>query len=157
MRRMTFAAFVGWPATAAMGQAAAVEFVRFDGAMGQVAELAGDRATLFDDSGKAVLQGSSDFVRRYAGSKDGTVLEWDLEYDRVRISPAGAKGAWLSCADLKPMTVACSTRLEAGAGGVLTIKRRGDGSGGRGIAEDAGKSPAGALPMCPGDPRCPKL
>jgi len=168
-------------AAAAIGLTAAPASAQQSSAPERI-EFLGSRATVLDGNGRPVFRGTPDFVLKYAGS-DGVVQAWNPDLRRVRIGAAGAKEAWLRCSDLKPMAVACAAvpdpedvaaaLLGADAdepGKPEVAKTRGFSLGSRparaarpapakaaSAAPRKSATPASAIPLCPGDPRCPGL
>ena len=120
-----------------------------------------DSIVVFGDDNTPLFRGSPSFALGFAGNQDGRVYEWDTVRQRVRISPPGQPGAWVACNDVAPMTIACSGVLRISSEGKLVLENRRAGAGGlRGGDEgpvDSAGVPPGAVPNCPGDPRCPRV
>ncbi len=138
-----------------LAQAFPITMVQFDGAAGQTVQLKEPKAVVYGADDMPLYQGTRDFILKSSGSTDGAVLAWDIARQKVRISPAGKPQHWLSCADLQPMTVACSTSLRISGDGALVIGGT-NGKPKRGIeAKPLDPGIRSRLPDCPGDPRCP--
>ncbi len=138
-----------------LAQAFPITMVQFDGGAGQTAQLKEGKAVVYGADDMPLYQGTRDFILKSSGSADGSVLAWDIARQKVRISPAGKPQHWLSCADLQPMTVACSTSLRISSDGALVI---GGAKGKPMRGADIKPLDPGIrtrLPDCPGDPRCP--
>lgn len=129
------------------------DHVQFSGGAAEKASFKGADAVVYDAAGDPQFKGSQAFVFALAGNPDGRVFEWDVSEERVRISADGSPALWLSCNDLQPMDNACRSRPRPSK---PAARRGGMRSSNFGSGEDEGE-PQGALPSCPGDPRCPKL
>jgi hypothetical protein len=111
-----------------------------------IVALKTDSAVAYGDDGKPLFRAPRDYLLRVAGNPDGHVTQYDAENRMVRISPAQAPGVWLSCAEVAPMKNACA----AGTPSRGPTRRPSRGT-------TAKPTPLGAIPACPGDPRCPRL
>lgn len=130
--------------------------VTFRGAAQSRVELAQRTAVALDTSGKPLFVADSKFLFAYAGNPSRRAQEWDPVRQRVRISVGKSMPLWLRCADLKPMAIACTgLRFRAMRDGSIEI---GAPVGGTRSRSDQGAvlPGAGAIPACPGDPRCPR-
>jgi hypothetical protein len=101
----------------------------------EVFELKGDSAIVLDDNDMPVFFADRAFLVDLLGTQ-GEIFE--VTPGRVRISRDGEEGVWLRCADLKPIK-ACGEQATV----VSRSRQRDD-------------ARAGGVPVCPGDPRCPK-
>ena len=101
----------------------------------EVFELKGDNAVVLDDNDMPVFLADRAFLIDLLGT-EGEIFA--ATPGRVRISRDGEEGVWLRCADLKPLKV-CGEQTNV----VRRSRQRDD-------------SRAGGVPVCPGDPRCPK-
>jgi hypothetical protein len=146
-------------ASGAFAQAFSIRSVEFNGGTVQTAQPTVETLVVFGDDDRALFRGSRDFAFGFAGNPAGRVYEWDTQRQMVRISPAGQPGAWLACGDLAAMPVACAGTLRISSQGKLVVEdRRGSRGDRRGGADPtADNGPAGAVPNCPGDPRCPRV
>ena len=142
-------------ATPVLAQAFPITMVQFDGAAGQTIQLKDAKAVVYGADDTPMYQGNRDVILKAAASTTGDVLAWDIARQKVRISATGKPQVWLSCADLQPMSVACSTSLRISSDGALVI----GGSNGKpkrgAAATPLDPGVRGRLPDCPGDPRCP--
>ena len=170
----------GFLALAVAGTAAAqsirVDKVRFV-ENGPKLVFAEEPVTAYGDDGERLFRGSRAFILGYAKS-DGTVREWHVSRNRVRIGESEKGGVWLSCDQLEAMPVACASAASFTGGGVVTI----GGAPGRAavatprvsptkgfalpkkaataprrVRTGAARGTSDALPLCPGDPRCPSM
>jgi hypothetical protein len=116
----------------------------------QILELAAPFATVSDDAGTPLFEGDREFILGFAKNPRGVVYSWDQPGQRIRINASGAAGAWLACSSVRPMSEACKGQAQAGV--APPMRRRPPASRGPAAAQ-----PASALPMCPGDARCPRL
>lgn len=116
-----------------------------------------DKITVFNDAGRPAFRTTRDFLLKLVGTPTLVAVEWHVVRERVRVSGAGREGLWLSCNDLEPGALICSTRPRL-VGTILEIV-------GAGAADARGPGPdqpepdqaaPAALPTCPGDARCPK-
>ena len=114
----------------------------------QTVQLKGDTATVYDRDGKALLVGSRAYIGLLAGST-GKVAEWDVRGDKVKLQGVGQE-TWLACRELRPMAVACTLLPTTNNAGdlVLAPVERSE------LTRNFGGM--GRLPVCPGDPRCPR-
>jgi hypothetical protein len=155
------AAAAAMSASPVLGQAFSIRNVQFSGGTVQTAQVTGDSIVVFGDDNTPLFRGSPSFALGFAGNQDGRVYEWDTVRQRVRISPPGQPGAWVACNDVAPMTIACSGVLRISSEGKLVLENRRVVAGGvRGSDEgpvDSAGVPPGAVPNCPGDPRCPRV
>jgi hypothetical protein len=109
-------------------------------------------AIVYDDNGKALFRGYQDFIRAYAHNPDGKVFDWAAPQQMVRISANDQDGLWLSCDEIQPIDGKCGTAHPPSYGYGTPPRRtesRGPGSPVR--------VPPQAVPMCPGDLRCPSM
>ena len=163
----------GFLALAVAGTAAAqsirVDKVRF-GENGPKLVFAEEPVTAYGDDGERLFRGSRAFILGYAKS-DGTVREWHVSRNRVRIGESEKGGVWLSCDQLEAMPVACASAASFTGGGVVTIggapgraavatprpAPRRAATAPRRVRTGAARGTSDALPLCPGDPRCPSM
>lgn len=102
--------------------------------------------TVFDGDGKARFRADQDFILKYAGNQDRKIYDWKADARLVRIDVESGPGVWLSCKDLMPIEGKCAAPRPSSTHRGST---RGDGT--RGFSLNS------AVPMCPGDPRCPRF
>lgn len=110
--------------------------------------LLGDTAVIYGDDGEAKFIGTPEYIFELADNPERRVRFYDAEHRMVRVSPEGVAGVWLSCREvastaafcLPPVTRASPDRRAASRGGRIVDVR-----------------PMGAMPACPGDPRCPRI
>jgi len=175
MKRVMLAAMpllmAGGVATAQTAPATSVELpstVRFV-MVRQQAQLAEATAKVIGPDGRPMFTAAQDYIFQTYNSTDGQIVEWDRRNGRVRISPDGQPEAWLACADLKPMSIACNVEFGVKDGRVVitpaTHRAGSRTSGTRGFSVSRSATPQKAptmpsyergLPACPGDPRCPR-
>jgi len=106
----------------------------------------GETAVAYGDDGKPVFHAKRDYLLGVAQNPDGHVTLYDAERRMVRVSDLKMKGIWLNCSELLPMKEAC---------GAATPRPWAGRRPSRGAA--VRPEPLGAIPACPGDPRCPRL
>ena len=159
MRLMFAAVVIGLGlAPAAQAQSSRLDMIQFAGGPVQTARLAGADAVAYSDDDQPTLRGSEAFLLRYAGSRDGRVFAWDEGRQKVRVSPDGHPGVWLACDQLAPMSIACSTSFRISGDGDLVVDSASrPHPPTRGQVLSGGDAAMRALPVCPADPRCPKL
>ncbi len=107
----------------------------------------GDEAVVYSDDGVALFRAKPDFILAYANNADVTIFGWNREMRLVRINPLGKPGFWLSCNELMPIAGKCDAGSAAGNQSIRNGNIRGNGR--------QTNRPSGAVPMCPGDLRCP--
>lgn len=102
--------------------------------------LAGETAVAFDTDGVPLVRASREYLLMWAENSAGQIYEIDNQQQRVRITPDARDALWLSCADL----------VQPVCGSPQPNQNR--------TLPNPDDYPAdrGALPLCPGDPRCPK-
>ena len=105
-----------------------------------------DTATVFDGAGKARFRADQDFILKYSDNDGRKIYDWQADTRLVRIDAQDGIGIWLSCADLMPIEGKCEAPTNS-------VKRNDvtRGQGTRGFSLNS------AVPMCPGDPRCPRF
>lgn len=141
---------------AAQAQSTRIEAIQFVGGPAQVVQWAEAEAVAYGDDDTPLFAGSRDFVLAFAGNPDGTVHAWDTARQKVRVSGEGRDGVWLACQDLAPMSIACETSFRLSDDGELLVDsavRVRPPTRGSVINEPSARG----LPVCPRDPRCPKL
>lgn len=89
-------------------------------------------AMIFDDARAPSFKSDRSFALEAADNPQGRIFAFDRHL--VRITPSGRPGLWVRCADLEPGLPYCAAPA---ATGPLEMPRSG-------------------LPLCPGDPRCPR-
>lgn len=94
-------------------------------------QLAVPRAVVYDSAGVPQFAGSQDFILDVAGNADGAVYASTAEM--VRVSADGSPELWIRCADLGQRVGQCAA-VAAMSPPIMTR----------------------TLPICPGDPRCPR-
>lgn len=104
-------------------------------------------AVVYSDDGVALFRAKPDFILAYASNADAEVFGWNHELRLVRINALGKPGFWLSCNDLMPIAGKCEAAGSAGNQSIRNGNIRGNGR--------PTYRPSGAVPMCPGDLRCP--
>lgn len=145
-------------ATAAPAQTSRLDMVDFAGGPTQTARLSGSDAVAYGDDDQPQLRGSLDYLMRFAGNTTGQVYAWDAARQKVRISADSHSGVWLACDQLQPMSIACNASFSVTADGDLVI-----GAASRphpptrGSVLSGGDAVERNLPVCPSDPRCPRL
>lgn len=103
--------------------------------------LRGTGATVYNSEGKAQFRADQDFILEYASNHDRKIYDWNADVRLVRIDAKGGTSLWLSCNDLMPIEGKCVAPLPSPT-------RQG---------ATRGPSINSAVPMCPGDPRCPRF
>ena len=127
-------------------------------------ELRRSTAILYDKEGTKQFLGSRDFITQIGGPSL-RIRAWNPVKSLVRISPRGQPEVWLACEAITTTGLACSDlQLSIGLDNELRVSTR--------KAPSPGASPtrggifpsllppvenARGLPLCPGDPRCPRL
>ena len=102
--------------------------------------LAGKTAIALDADGTPLARASREYLLAWAGNANGMIFEIDSKRQRIRITPDKQAALWLSCTELaKPI---CGSPK---SGQVRTLPGAGDEG-----------NILRALPLCPGDPRCPR-
>lgn len=141
---------------AAQAQSTRIEAIQFVGGPPQIAQWTGAETVVYGDDDTPLLVGPRDYVLTFAGNPSGRVFAWDTARQKVRVSDVGRDGVWLSCEDLEPMSIACASSFRLSDSGELLVDEpsrvrpptRGS---------VATESVARGLPVCPNDPRCPRL
>lgn len=105
----------------------------------QALKLASETAVVLDADGTPLVRASRAYLLSWAENDKGQIFEVDPEHQRVRITRDARPALWLSCADV--VQPACGSPQQ---GSVRTLP----------VPEE--ETVRGALPVCPGDPRCPK-
>ena len=152
MAAVTSVSLVG----AAQAQSTRIEAIQFVGGPAQVVQWAEAEALAYGDDDTPLFTGPRDFVLAFAGNPEGTVHAWDTARQKVRISREGRDGVWLACQDLTPMSIACETSFRLSDDGELLVDaavRVRPPTRGSVVTGPSGRG----LPVCPRDPRCPKL
>lgn len=108
--------------------------------------LKGETAIAYGDDGTPLFKGKRDYLLGVAQNQDGHVTLYDSERRMVRISDPKVPGLWLNCSELLPMKEACGASPPPQS----SSRRPSRGGPPRPV-------PLGAIPACPGDPRCPQL
>lgn len=99
---------------------------------------------VIDAAGLPLFRGTREYILQLGNNPAAHVIAYDPWSRRVQVSRTDRE-LWIPCDGLEPMRASCP---------VMPPR-----SGGRGsVDEPAGASgPHGrGLPLCPGDPRCPK-
>lgn len=137
--------------------AAKAEPVTFIGAAQPIARLKDARAIVFDADGKPLFSGDEDFIRAYVHSPAGRVQAWDAITARIRLS-SSTHEAWLNCADVEPMAIACTDITISAVSGGIQVRKAGVDPVRGGFGAAVPVTPASkAIPNCPGSKLCPKL
>ncbi|MBY0520401.1 MAG: hypothetical protein K2P79_08260 [Sphingomonas sp.] len=144
---------------AAVAQAFALTVVEFAGGPDQLITFNATKVVAYDASDTPMFRADRAFLfgnGSKLGNPGGRVFAWDLARRKVRVSAAGRPQLWLSCSELKPMSLACSTTLRIANDGSLVISGTGPNGGLRGSGPmEPDAATLSRLPDCPGDPRCP--
>ena len=107
---------------------------------GPALTFARETAVVLDQEGTPLLEAPRSYLLEWAGNPAGKAFEIDKVNKRVRVTPDGAPALWLRCADL----------LDSPCGPA-------DADTVRSVTPDDGQEPSSrTLPICPGDPRCPR-
>lgn len=102
--------------------------------------LAHDTAVVLDGEGTPLVRAPRGYLLEWAANPDGTLFEIDSVQQRVRVTPDGAPALWLRCADLAESP--CDQPRDVAARSAPT--------------DDGQEASSRTLPICPGDPRCPR-
>jgi hypothetical protein len=143
---------------AAHAQSTRLDMVDFAGGPPQIAQLSGADAVAYGDDDQPQLRGGLSYLMHFAGNTTGQVYAWDAARQKVRISPNGHAAVWLACDQLQPMSIACNVSFSVSADGDLVV-----GAANRphpptrGSVISGGDAVARNLPVCPSDPRCPRI
>ena len=109
-----------------------------------VLTLRSETVAVYAADGRAVFRSGGEYAFRYARNAGRRAYEWDPELRRVRISPDdGEPAAWLAC------DTVVTTEAQCGGGPPVARPSR----PATAILRRSGTS--SALPLCPGDARCP--
>ena len=99
-----------------------------------------------DSAGMPLFRSSRDHLLKIARNPGGLVIRADAANGRVLVSGAGPE-YWVRCAELAPLA-SCPASPPRPATRSIKIPR----GGASGEVELAARG----VPVCPGDPRCPK-
>jgi hypothetical protein len=114
--------------------------------------------TVHDKANRAIFRGTAEFL--FGASATGRAFAWDLARNRIRVSEEEEAELWLSCKDVAPMPIACAATIKLSADGRSLKQGRPAAPSRRSGKANSNALEAGQLarlPLCPGDPRCPKL
>ncbi len=104
-------------------------------------------AVVYDDNGAALFRAQPDFILAHVKNPDARIFGWNQALRLVRINAAGKPGIWLSCNELMPIAGKCAATSASGNQSIRNGNSRGN--------LRPSNRPSSAVPMCPGDPRCP--
>lgn len=96
-------------------------------------QLAVPRAVVYDAGGAPQFAGGQDYILSVAGNPDGAIHASTA--DMVRVSSDGSPELWIRCSDLQTRVGQCAAAASASAAPPMMTR---------------------TLPICPGDPRCPR-